>query len=71
MKRSRMMCALAATSVLALSACSLAPTSTPPAVPSPEHYGMTTPPAKTAEAAGVAQQFDVGAAPVPQWWKLY
>ncbi|MCL6468235.1 MAG: TolC family protein, partial [Ralstonia sp.] len=71
MKRSRMTCALVATSVFALTACSLAPTAVPPATPSPDHYGVTTQPAKTVEAAGVAQQFDVGAAPVPQWWKLY
>lgn len=71
MKRSRMTCALVATSVFALTACSLAPTAVPPATPSPDHYGMTSQPAKTVEAAGLAQQFDVGAAPVPQWWKLY
>ncbi|OXH81796.1 hypothetical protein CA831_38825, partial [Burkholderia multivorans] len=26
---------------------------------------------QTVAAQGVAQQFDVGAAPVPQWWRLY
>jgi NodT family efflux transporter outer membrane factor (OMF) lipoprotein len=71
MKLARMTSALAATTAFALTACSLAPQSTPPAVPSPEHYGAASQPLKTAEAVGVAQQFDVGAAPVPQWWRLY
>ncbi|WP_175752647.1 efflux transporter outer membrane subunit [Burkholderia ambifaria] len=71
MKLTRMTAALAATAALGLSGCAMAPSSTPPAMPSPAHYGETPQPARTAEAAGVAQQFDVGAAPVPQWWRLY
>ncbi|MFP3504417.1 efflux transporter outer membrane subunit [Burkholderia sp. SIMBA_062] len=71
MKLTRMTAALAATAVLGLSGCAMAPSSTPPAMPSPAHYGETPQPPRTAEAAGVAQQFDVGAAPVPQWWRLY
>ncbi|WP_175703334.1 efflux transporter outer membrane subunit [Burkholderia ambifaria] len=71
MKLTRMTAALAASAALGLSGCAMAPSSTPPAVPSPAHYGETPQPARTAEAAGVAQQFDVGAAPVPQWWRLY
>ncbi|WP_175692512.1 efflux transporter outer membrane subunit [Burkholderia ambifaria] len=71
MKLTRMTAALAATAALGLSGCAMAPSSTPPAMPSPAHYGETPQPARTAEAAGVAQQFDVGAAPVPQWWRLF
>ncbi|MBR8127767.1 efflux transporter outer membrane subunit [Burkholderia ambifaria] len=71
MKLTRMTAALAATAALGLSGCAMAPSSTPPAMPSPAHYGETPQPPRTAEAAGVAQQFDVGAAPVPQWWRLY
>ncbi|KWI85898.1 RND transporter [Burkholderia ubonensis] len=62
---------LAASAALGLSGCAMAPSSTPPAMPSPAHYGATPQAPRTAEAAGVAQQFDVGAAPVPQWWRLY
>ncbi|NIF39391.1 efflux transporter outer membrane subunit [Burkholderia sp. Tr-862] len=71
MKLTRMTAALAATAALGLSGCAMAPSSTPPAMPSPAHYGETPQQTRTAEAAGVAQQFDVGAAPVPQWWRLY
>ncbi|WP_175765508.1 efflux transporter outer membrane subunit [Burkholderia ambifaria] len=71
MKLTRMTAALAATAALGLSGCAMAPSSTPPAMPSPAHYGEPPQPPRTAEAAGVAQQFDVGAAPVPQWWRLY
>ncbi|KVZ20207.1 RND transporter [Burkholderia ubonensis] len=62
---------LAASAALGLSGCAMAPSSTPPAMPSPAHYGATPQAPRTAEAAGVAQQFDVGTAPVPQWWRLY
>ncbi|WP_175732399.1 efflux transporter outer membrane subunit [Burkholderia ambifaria] len=71
MKLTRMTAALAASAALGLSGCAMAPSSTPPAMPSPAHYGETPQPPRTAEAAGVAQQFDVGAAPVPRWWRLY
>jgi len=71
MKLTHMTAALAASAALGLSGCAMAPSSTPPAMPSPAHYGETPQPPRTAEAAGVAQQFDVGAAPVPQWWRLY
>ncbi|CAN0628600.1 Efflux transporter outer membrane subunit [Burkholderia multivorans] len=71
MNLARMTFALAATTTFALAGCSLAPSSTPPAMPSPAHYGASSQPLKTVEAAGTAQQFDVGAAPVPQWWRLY
>ncbi|KVL38072.1 RND transporter [Burkholderia territorii] len=71
MKLARMTLVSAATTAFVLSGCSLAPGGTPPEMPSPAHYGATAQPLKTVEAAGVAQQFDVGAAPVPQWWRLY
>jgi NodT family efflux transporter outer membrane factor (OMF) lipoprotein len=60
-----------AIAALTLSACSLGPTGEPPAMPSPAHYGQTALPGQTAEAGGVAQRFDVGAQPVPDWWRLY
>ena len=62
---------LAASAALGLSGCAMAPSSTPPAMPSPAHYGAMPQAPRTVEAAGVTQQFDVGAAPVPQWWRLY
>ena len=63
--------AFAAISALALAACSLGPNGEPPAMPSPAHYGRTALPERTATADGVAQRFDVGAQPVPEWWRLY
>ncbi|RQS14773.1 RND transporter [Burkholderia sp. Bp9002] len=62
---------LAVSATLGMSGCAMAPSGTPPAMPSPAHYGETPQAPRTAEAAGVAQQFDIGAAPVPQWWRLY
>jgi NodT family efflux transporter outer membrane factor (OMF) lipoprotein len=56
---------------IALTACSFGPNGAPPAMPSPEHYGAQAQPSKTVSAGGVAQQFDVGATTVPQWWRLY
>ena len=40
-------------------------------MPSPVHYGSTPQPSETATAGGVAQRFETGAQPVPQWWRLY
>ncbi|PMS18111.1 RND transporter [Trinickia dabaoshanensis] len=62
---------IAVFAALATSACSLGPSGAPPAMPSPTHYGAQPQPQRTVEAAGTAQRFDVGAAPVPQWWRLY
>jgi NodT family efflux transporter outer membrane factor (OMF) lipoprotein len=62
---------LAVGTALALTACAFGPSGEPPAMPSPAHYGAQAQPAKTIAAGGVAQQFDVGATPVPQWWELY
>ncbi|MBY4825432.1 TolC family protein, partial [Burkholderia contaminans] len=71
MKFPRITSVLAASAALGLGGCAMAPSSTPPAMPSPAHYGETPQAPRTAEAAGLAQQFDIGAAPVPQWWRLY
>ncbi|HCQ48953.1 MAG TPA: RND transporter, partial [Achromobacter sp.] len=56
---------------LALSACAFAPDSKPPATASPPQYGVEAPPPQGATAQGVAQQFEQGARPVPEWWKRY
>jgi NodT family efflux transporter outer membrane factor (OMF) lipoprotein len=57
--------------VLALGACAFAPDSKPPAVTQPAQYGVEAAPAAGAPAQGVAQRFERGAHPVPQWWKRY
>ncbi|MFJ3461918.1 efflux transporter outer membrane subunit [Achromobacter spanius] len=57
--------------VLALGACAFAPDSRPPAVPEPAQYGVEAAPATGAAAQGVAQRFERGAHPVPQWWTRY
>jgi len=62
---------LAVLTALAATACSFAPTDTPPAMPSPAHYGADAQPLQTVSANGVAQRFDLGAPPVSQWWRLY
>ncbi len=62
---------LAAGVAFAFAACSFGPNGEPPVIPSPSHYGAVPQPARTATAGGVAQQFDIGAQPVPQWWRLY
>ena len=62
---------LAVAAALALPACSFGPSGEPPAMPSPEHYGAQAQPSKTVAAGGIAQQFDIGATSVPQWWRLY
>ncbi|WP_345814319.1 efflux transporter outer membrane subunit [Paraburkholderia sp. PREW-6R] len=62
---------LAAGIALALAGCSFGPNGAPPAMPQPSHYGVEAQPSQTVVAQGVAQQFVVGAKPVPQWWKLY
>jgi NodT family efflux transporter outer membrane factor (OMF) lipoprotein len=63
--------AVGAAAALALAACSFSPPATPPAMPSPEHYGANAQPTQTVAALGVAQRFAIGAQPVPQWWRLY
>jgi Outer membrane efflux protein len=56
---------------LALAACSFGPNGNPPAVPQPAHYGAEPQVSETVPAQGIAQQFVVGAKPVPTWWRLY
>ncbi|XOD06289.1 efflux transporter outer membrane subunit [Burkholderia sp. 22PA0099] len=64
--------AAAASTALAMAGCSLfAPSGKPPAMPSPAHYGAEPLPVQTVAAQGVAQRFEVGAQPVPEWWKHY
>ena len=62
---------IAVFAALATSACSLGPSNTPPAMPSPAHYGVQPHPLETVAAGGTVQRFDVGATPIPQWWRLY
>ena len=57
--------------VLALGACAFAPDSKPPALAAPTHYGVEALPAAGAPAQGVAQRYEQGARPVPEWWKRY
>ncbi|HKR42319.1 MAG TPA: efflux transporter outer membrane subunit [Paraburkholderia sp.] len=61
----------AAAVALGMTACSFGPSGEPPAMPAPEHYGADAQPAKTVSAGGVAQTFEIGATPGPQWWRLY
>ncbi|WP_206952274.1 efflux transporter outer membrane subunit [Trinickia acidisoli] len=63
--------ALSLGATLLVAACALGPNGAPPTMPSPAHYGQAALPGQTATANGVAQHFDVGAQPVPQWWRLY
>ncbi|WP_084169656.1 efflux transporter outer membrane subunit [Paraburkholderia ferrariae] len=61
----------AAFAALGLGGCAWGPGGEAPAMPQPAHYGAEPQPAQTVAAQGVAQQFVVGAKPVPQWWTLY
>ncbi|HHT8924714.1 TPA: efflux transporter outer membrane subunit, partial [Burkholderia cenocepacia] len=65
--------ALAVASIAApLAGCAwFAPSGEPPAMPAPAHYGAAPQVQQTVSAHGVAQQFEVGAQPVPDWWKQY
>jgi NodT family efflux transporter outer membrane factor (OMF) lipoprotein len=63
--------AAAVAAALMLAACSFGPSGEPPAMPSPAHYGLTPQPAQTVAAQGVAQRFETGAQPVPDWWRLF
>ena len=57
--------------MLALGGCAFAPDSKPPAMAQPAQYGVEAAPPAGATAQGVAQRFERGAHPVPQWWKRY
>lgn len=67
----RIMLPLALPLLLVLSACAFAPDGNAPQVASPASYGVEPTPSASAEAGGVAQRFEQGARPVPQWWKRY
>ncbi|MDR5750515.1 MULTISPECIES: efflux transporter outer membrane subunit [unclassified Caballeronia] len=55
----------------ALAACSFGPPAALSWLPQPAHYGALPQPERTVMVQGASQRFDVGAKPVPEWWKLY
>ncbi len=57
---------------LSIAACTaFGPTRAPPKMPAPEHYSVANQSAQLPTADGVGQVVEVGARPVPQWWKAY
>jgi NodT family efflux transporter outer membrane factor (OMF) lipoprotein len=57
---------------LGLAGCgAFGPERAPPQMASPVHYSVTQQAARLPAADGVAQRLDLGARPVPQWWKAY
>ncbi|HTJ91699.1 MAG TPA: efflux transporter outer membrane subunit [Pararobbsia sp.] len=57
---------------LSLAGCGLfGPDRNPPALASPDHYSVEGQSAALPSADGVAQQLDIGAQPVPEWWQAY
>lgn len=54
-----------------LSACSFGPDGKPPVMAAPERYGAGVQPLQSVAAEGVSQRFNVGAQPVPDWWKTF
>ncbi|WP_321952959.1 efflux transporter outer membrane subunit [Paraburkholderia bannensis] len=69
--RSRFRLSVAACAVLLANGCAFGPDGTAPVMPDPTHYGAQAQPTQTVAAQGVAQQFVVGAQPVPQWWTQF
>lgn len=64
--------AIAAAGLASLAGCAwFAPSGDAPPMPSPAHYGTTPQIEQTVAAQGVAQHFEVGAQPVPDWWRQY
>ena len=57
--------------VLALGACAFAPDRKPPAAPQRPSTACSPCPPPASTAQGVAQHYEQGAQPVPQWWKRY
>jgi NodT family efflux transporter outer membrane factor (OMF) lipoprotein len=55
----------------ALAGCAFAPLGKPPAPTPRAGYAAEAPPDATVPADGIAQRFNAGAHPVPQWWQLY
>ncbi|WP_408588429.1 efflux transporter outer membrane subunit [Paraburkholderia bannensis] len=71
LRRSRFRLSVAACAVLLANGCAFGPDGTAPVMPDPAHYGAQAQPTQTVAAQGVAQQFVVGAQPVPQWWTQF
>jgi NodT family efflux transporter outer membrane factor (OMF) lipoprotein len=62
----------AAALTLSVAACGVfGPDRDPPQMPSPAHYAVDALPAQLPLADGVAQQMNIGAQPIPQWWTIY
>jgi NodT family efflux transporter outer membrane factor (OMF) lipoprotein len=62
----------AAALTLSVAACGVfGPDRDPPQMPSPVHYTVDALPAQLPLADGVAQQLNIGAHPIPQWWTTY
>lgn len=47
------------------------PDRNPPAMALPDHYSVQGQAAQLPSAEGVSQQLDIGAQPIPEWWKAY
>ncbi len=71
MKHVNMLRLASLTTAVWLTGCSFAPPAKPPAAPSPESYTVAPAPPVSAEAGGVAQHFNKGERPVPDWWRRY
>ena len=57
---------------LGMTACGLfGPDRNPPAMAQPDHYSVEAQSARLPTADGETQQLDIGAKPVPEWWKQY
>jgi NodT family efflux transporter outer membrane factor (OMF) lipoprotein len=54
-----------------LAGCSFAPSTKPPASPSPHSYAVEPTPTASMDAAGATQHFNQGERAVPEWWRLY
>lgn len=58
--------------VINLAGCgAFGPERNPPKMPAPEHFAAGPQATNWPAADGVAQQPDIGARPVPEWWKAY
>jgi NodT family efflux transporter outer membrane factor (OMF) lipoprotein len=63
---------LGVVAALMLSACAVfGPARTPPKIASPAHYSIAPPNPQLAPDHGPPQQLDIGAAPVPEWWRAF
>lgn len=65
-------CIALGVAALSLTGCGLfGPDRNPPAMAQPDHYSVAGQAANLPNADGVAQKLDIGAQPVPEWWKGY